>query len=113
MDRLIRQGRTGTQSEFANRLGLSVSRLARIIEYMKEIGAPLEYDRSRNTYYYQQEYSIQIKVDIQQLDHQQISHISAGSYNLSNNIFNAFFGALNNTNLVLLINEAVLRKGLI
>lgn len=91
MDRLIRQGRTGTQAEFANRLGLSVSRLARIIEYMKEIGAPLEYDRKRNTYYYENNYSIQIKVDIQNLDNKQLSQISAGTYYLSNNTFNAFF----------------------
>lgn len=91
MDRLIRQRRTGTQAEFATRLGLSVSRLARIIEYLKGIGAPLEYDRSRNTYYYQEEYSIQIKVDIQQLNYQQIRHISAGRYYFSNTIANAFF----------------------
>ncbi len=91
MDQLIRQGRTGTQTEFANRLGLSVSRLARIIEYLKGIGAPLEYDRSRNTYYYDEEYSIQIKVDIQQLNYQQIRHISAGTYYFSKNISNAFF----------------------
>ena len=58
MDQLIRQGRTGTQTEFANRQGLSVSRLARIIEYLKEIGALLEYDRSRHTYSYEEEYSI-------------------------------------------------------
>ncbi|UIR54794.1 hypothetical protein LZQ00_10950 [Sphingobacterium sp. SRCM116780] len=70
MDRLIRQGHTGTQTEFARRLGLSVSRLARIVEYLKDMGAPLEYDRTRNTYYYEGEYSIQIKVDIQQLTHQ-------------------------------------------
>lgn len=49
MDRLIRQERTGTQVEFASCLMHSVSQLARIIEYLKEIGAPLEYDRSRNT----------------------------------------------------------------
>lgn len=91
MDQLIRQGRTGTQTEFANRLGLSVSRLARIIEYLKGIGAPLEYDRSRNTYYYEEEYSIQIKVDIQQLNYQQIRHISAGTCYFSKNISNAFF----------------------
>ncbi|WP_051960024.1 hypothetical protein [Sphingobacterium sp. ML3W] len=91
MDSLIRQGRTGTQAEFANRLGLSVSRLARIIEYMKEIGAPLEYDRKRNTYYYEKDYSIQIRVDIQQLDNNQIRSISAGSFYFSNNTFNAFF----------------------
>lgn len=91
MDRLIRQGRTGTPAEFANRLGLSVSRLARIIDCLKGIGAPLKYDRTRESYYYNEEYSIQIKVEIHQLDQKQLIDISAGQYSFSKNIFNAFF----------------------
>lgn len=90
MDRLIRQERTGTQAEFANRLGLSVSRLARVIKDLKDIGAPLEYDRTRNTYYYEKEYSIQIKIEIQPLDRQQLRKISAGNYYFSNPIANTF-----------------------
>ena len=64
LPKLIRQRQTGAQGELALRLGLSVSRLARIIEYLKDIGAPIVFDRSDNTYYYEKEHSIQIKVEV-------------------------------------------------
>lgn len=96
LDKLIRQRRTGTQSELAVRLGLSVSRLARIIEYLKDIGAPIAFDRSLNTYCYEKDYSIQIKVEIQQenihlLDLNQMRQANAGDNFISNNLLNAFF----------------------
>jgi len=91
LDKLIRQRKTGTQSELASRLGISVSRLARIIEHLKDLGAPVAFDRSNSTYYYENEYSIQIKVDIQQLNLNQMKHISAGNYFVQTNFLNAFF----------------------
>lgn len=96
LDKLIRQRRTGTQSELAIRLGLSVSRLARIIEYLKDIGAPIAFDRSLNTYYYEKEYSIQIKVEVQQenihlLDLNQMRQANAGDNFISIHLLNAFF----------------------
>lgn len=84
LDKLIRQRKTGTQSELA-------SRLARIIEHLKDLGAPVAFDRSNSTYYYENEYSIQIKVDIQQLNLNQMKHISAGDYFVQTNFLNAFF----------------------
>lgn len=96
LDKLIRQRRTGTQSELAVRLGLSVSRLARIIEYLKDIGAPIVFDRSLNTYYYEREYSIQINVEVQQgnihlMDIHQMRQANAGDNFISNYFLNAFF----------------------
>lgn len=96
LDKLIRQRRTGTQSELAVRLGLSVSRLARIIEYLRDIGAPITFDKSLNTYYYEKDYSIQIKVEVQQenihlLDLNQMRQANAGDNFISNHFLNAFF----------------------
>lgn len=96
LDKLIRQRRTGTQSELAVRLGLSVSRLARIIEHLKDIGAPIVFDRSLNTYYYEREYSIQINVEVQQgnihlMDIHQMRQANAGDNFISNYFLNAFF----------------------
>ncbi|MFU1857270.1 hypothetical protein ACK8HY_09655 [Sphingobacterium sp. NGMCC 1.201703] len=96
LDKLIRQRRTGAQGELALRLGLSVSRLARIIEYLKDIGAPIAFDRSGNTYYYENEYSIQIKVEVQKenihlMDIQQMKQANAGDNFVLTNYLNAFF----------------------
>ena len=96
LDKLICQRRTGTQRQLALRLKISGSRLARIIEYLKDIDAPIAFDRSLNTYYYEKEYSIQIKVEVQQenihlLDLNQMRKANAGDNFISNHFLNAFF----------------------
>lgn len=80
MDKLIRQRRTGAPQELAARLGLSLSRLARIVEYMRDMGAPIKYDRISMTYHYTHDYSIQIRVEVQELTQQQMENISGGSF---------------------------------
>ncbi len=96
LDKLIGQRRTGAQAELAKRLELSVSRLARIIEYLKDRGAPIAFDRSLNTYYYERAYSIQIKVEVQQtdihlMDSFQMRQVNAGNNFIPINYLNAFF----------------------
>lgn len=58
MHRMIRLRATGCPEDFAKRLGLSVSRLSRIIAYLKAEGAPIVYCRHRKTYYYEKPYEI-------------------------------------------------------
>ena len=60
--RLIEQEKTGRPVEFAARLGISVSRLSRIIDELRIQGAPILYDRQRYTYYYREPFKIVIKV---------------------------------------------------
>lgn len=60
--RLIEQEKTGRPEEFAKRLGLSVSRLARILDELRLQGAPIKYDRQRYTYYYNEPYQIEITI---------------------------------------------------
>lgn len=59
---LITQRRTGTPAELAARLQLSVSRLARVIEELRDQGAPIFYDRIAKTYYYEFPFEIIVKV---------------------------------------------------
>lgn len=66
--RLIAQRRTGTPLELARRLDLSVSRLARIIEELRDQGAPIYYDRSNKTYYYDTPFLIEIVVRFENLN---------------------------------------------
>ncbi|MCH7399021.1 HTH domain-containing protein [Belliella sp. DSM 107340] len=61
LDQLIRLKSTGTPKELANRLEISESTLYETISMMKQLGAPINYDKLRKSYYYQAEGKIEIK----------------------------------------------------
>ena len=52
IDQLIRQEGTGNAPAFASRLGVSVRQLYNLIEELKDLGMPIAYCRTRQTYYY-------------------------------------------------------------
>ena len=52
MDRLIRFKRTGTPRQFADRLGISLSLLYRLLGELKAMGAPIHYCHLRQSYAY-------------------------------------------------------------
>lgn len=79
LDKLISQKRTGKPESLARRLDLSVSRLARIIEYLRETGAPIQYDRALQTYFYEFDYRIFIQVSMQPLSDVDTRLYDAGS----------------------------------
>jgi len=55
MDHLIKRKATGNLETFARKNRISKSTLSEIIQEMKELGFPIKYDRTRNTYYYEQD----------------------------------------------------------
>jgi hypothetical protein len=55
MDALIRRNSTGNAERFASLIGISVSQLKENLNEMRELGAPIEFSRSRGTYYYTRE----------------------------------------------------------
>lgn len=67
MHDLIRQGRTGTPQEFANRLGISTIRLHQIIEELRMMEVPITYSRQLRTYRYTDAYEIVIDVRMRPL----------------------------------------------
>jgi len=58
---------------------------------MKDQGAPIKFNRARNTYYYESRYSIKIDVKIEKISEQELKDINAGINFYSNNYINAFF----------------------
>lgn len=52
IDRLTRLKATGTPKELANRLDISERSLYNLIKQMKSLGAPIEYNKARNSYQY-------------------------------------------------------------
>ena len=57
-DRLIRLQATGTAKELALTLGISRISVCRLFKDLRDMGAPVKYNRNRRTYYY--EYPIEI-----------------------------------------------------
>ncbi len=60
MDDLIRRKATGTPDEFASRMGLGKSVLMEELHDLKKMGAVVTYCKTRQTYYYQQEFILKI-----------------------------------------------------
>jgi len=59
-DRLIRLKATGTFYEFAATLHISRASVFRLLQYVRAMGAPVQYCKYRKTYYYQ--YPIKIEI---------------------------------------------------
>ncbi len=57
----IDQRITGSPEEFSSKLNISKRQLFRILEELKDYGAPIEYNRSLKTFYYKDE-DFEIKV---------------------------------------------------
>ncbi|MBI9063810.1 MAG: HTH domain-containing protein [Marinilabiliaceae bacterium] len=52
IDYLVKQRATGSPQELANRLSVSKASLHRVLEVMKELGAPIEYNIIHKSYVY-------------------------------------------------------------
>ena len=87
--KLIQQQHTGTPAEFANKLHISERQLYNILERLKEIDAPLLYNRKTNTYYYQHDFDLLVNITVQVLVHEELKTIYAGQILLEENFFTA------------------------
>ena len=52
MDALIKRNATSDPKSFCKKLGISLRTLHRYIQYLKDLGAPIDYSRQRTTYFY-------------------------------------------------------------
>jgi hypothetical protein len=52
LDQFIQNKTTGDSNEFAKQLGISRSTLFEYLGLLKELGAPIQYDRAACTFYY-------------------------------------------------------------
>lgn len=80
LNKLIRQKHTGTPRDLARRLNISCSRLYCILDDLKVEGAPIEYSRQINSYYYSIDYEISIDVTFGSLSQNELKVINGGGY---------------------------------
>lgn len=55
IDQLIRMKATGTPNELASRLGVSKTKLYRILQIMRDLNAPVEYDIRTQNFKYEED----------------------------------------------------------
>ena len=83
--RLIELQNTGRPKELAKKLNISERQVYVILEQLKEMDAPIRFNRRTNTYYYMRQFDIKINVSIQVISEENLMNIYAGK-NLVNYI---------------------------
>ena len=76
--KLIKLENTGTPGELAQKLRISSRQVYLVLEELKEMDAPILFNRRTGTYYYKYEYELTINISIQVLAHDKLMNIYAG-----------------------------------
>ena len=77
---LIENERTGTPFELANRMYISERLVYNLIEQLKDFKAEICYDRSRKTYYYTDDFKLEVKISVSIMSKNEVTQIFGGSY---------------------------------
>ncbi|MFK7812004.1 MAG: HTH domain-containing protein [Maribacter sp.] len=82
---LIENESTGTPGELASRLHVSERLIYNLIEQLKDFNAAICYDRSRRTYYYCDDFGLEVSISVSVMSNNEVTQIFGGSYFLKNN----------------------------
>ena len=83
IDKLIRLRATGTPKKLAHRLNLSEASLYRLIETIKEMGAPVEFSIRHQSYIYTNEVNFTCGFFLKELWYSEIRKVNGGFQNLA------------------------------
>jgi predicted DNA-binding transcriptional regulator YafY len=75
---LIKLGVTGTPKEFSSKMNMSQRSLFRLLDQLKEIEAPICYDKKSFTYYYCSHFEFILNYKIEVLKDEELVKIFAG-----------------------------------
>ena len=82
---LIKQEKTGSPNQLANRLNISEIETCRIVEYLKECDATIGFSWSLNSYFYKESVDLLINVSVQVLVNEELKTVYGGSILLQEN----------------------------
>jgi len=80
MNKLMKNGKTGSPNEFAVMLGVSRSSLYEMIDELRSRGAPISYSKSLRTFRYEEPFDIYIECTLKPLSHEDQRNLSGGLY---------------------------------
>lgn len=75
---LVKNQNTGTPNELAQKLSISIRLLYCLLEQLKEFDAPLSFNRRSKTYYYTDDFDLNINISIQVMTSEKLVQIYAG-----------------------------------
>lgn len=75
---LVKNQNTGTPNEMASRLRISIRLLYCLLEQLREFDAPLAFNRRSKTYYYTNDFELNINISIQVMTSEKLVQIYAG-----------------------------------
>lgn len=77
---LIVKERTGSPKDLARHMNVSERLVYLLIEYLKDYNADIRYDRSRQTYYYSDDFQLDIQISVSVISNNERTEIFGGSY---------------------------------
>ncbi len=89
MNRLIKEEKTGTPEEFANRLHIGKRRLFEHLDDFRTMGVQIDYSKLRNTYYFSNGHEIELSYSLKIISQEKIKEIFGGYSGF--NMQSAFF----------------------
>lgn len=85
---LIKSESTGSPKQLSSNMGISERQLYLLLDYLREMDAPVQYSRRANTYYYAGAFDLLVHISVQVIQDDEIMNIYAGSWSskLSKNL---------------------------
>ena len=77
---LILKERTGSPKDLARRMNVSERLVYLLLEYLKDYNANIRYDRGRQTYYYFDDFELDIQISVAVISNNERTEIFGGSY---------------------------------
>jgi transcriptional antiterminator len=84
---LIANENTGTPNELSQLLKISKRSVHLLIKELKDYEAIICYSKIRKTYYYSNDFDLQVSISVNVLTNNQVTKIFGGSSFLKNNLF--------------------------
>lgn len=89
--KLIRSESTGSAKDFARRLHIGKSQFYCLLEEFKFIGAKVEYDHRRKTYYYSNDFELIIDIRVLTSDEEKKIYAGSATKKLKSPIFSEYY----------------------
>ena len=80
LHKLIEKERTGSPKELARKMNISERLVYLLLEYLRDYSAQISYDRMRQTYYYLEDFQLDIQISVAVINNDERTEIFGGSY---------------------------------
>lgn len=80
LHKIIDGGNTGTPTELSDKLGISERSTYLLLDYLKDFGAKIKYDRKHKTYHYVNSFHLEINFSIKLICYDEIKIIKGGCF---------------------------------